>query len=352
MLGVGDGRLHLEDLFEPVHGGAPALQQREHPAEGRHGPRQHVQVKDERNQVGDAALLAHDEPAAVPQHHKHGEAVQRHHHGVDQAAAAGEVEAAHLVLVVHPGEAGGLGLRLHVRLDHVHAAQVLLHVGAHARHLPLHPQRRPPDAPAELLEHERQERQARAHRKRQLPVHGEHEHRRVDQVEWRVHQVEEAGAQQHAHGVDVVDCPGHEVAGLLGLVIAQGELLQVGEEVVPQVVLDVPARVEDDGAGDPAQQPAARRGQGDPQHVAAQFRVGIAALDDVDGPTHPPRHHHEQAGGADQAHPAYQVTAPVAPQIVDQPSDAGHVERSGPPENSGRCTSCGRCAAAKALHSM
>ena len=58
------------------------------------------------------------------------------------------------------------------------------------------------------------------------------------------------GPEQHAHGADVVHQPRHQVAGLLLLVEAERQVLEVREEVVAQVVLDVAADVEDDDARD------------------------------------------------------------------------------------------------------
>jgi hypothetical protein len=51
--------------------------------------------------------------------------------------------------------------------------------------------------------------------------------------------VHQGGAEQHAHGIQVVGHAGHDVAGTVALIEARVLLLQFAEQVVAQVELDV-----------------------------------------------------------------------------------------------------------------
>ena len=57
------------------------------------------------------------------------------------------------------------------------------------------------------------------------------------------------GPDQHAHGIQVVGHAGHDVAGAGALVVAVGEPLQMGEQVVAQVEFDLARNADEDPAG-------------------------------------------------------------------------------------------------------
>ena len=221
-------------------------------------------------------------------------------------------------------ELPGLALLPGVRLDDMHAAQILLHVAAQRRHLLLDLQRALHDFAAEITHRQDQERRREQRGHGHAHVHGKHQRDRVKIIERSVDKIEDAGAEKHAHGRDVVDHAGHQVARALRVIIKDWELLQMGEEIVPEIVLDVAGGIEDERAGKGPDDPLGRRRQDDDDRVESDVADRPAVLDDPDGLPYPPRDPHDQRRGAEETERAEEIAPPVAPEVPLQSSHAAH----------------------------
>jgi hypothetical protein len=84
--------------------------------------------------------------------------------------------------------------------------------------------------------------------KRQPHVQRQHDCDAVAVIQRGVDEVQHARAQEHAHGRHVVDQAGHQVPRLLLLIVGDRQPLQVGKQVVAQIILDVTANIEDQRA--------------------------------------------------------------------------------------------------------
>ena len=79
-------------------------------------------------------------------------------------------------------------------------------------------------------------------------VHGQHGRHGIHVIQGGIQDVNDAQAEQQTHRGHVIDQARHEVANGLALVIAQGEGLQMGKQLVAELVLDITPNVEDEKA--------------------------------------------------------------------------------------------------------
>jgi hypothetical protein len=125
--------------------------------------------------------------------------------------------------------------------------------------------------------------------------------RPVHVVDGRVDEVQDARAEQHADGGHVVHEARHQVARLALLVEGERQRLQVREQVVPQVVLDVAADVEDDEARvRPGDRPH-ERDQDDQAESIARARAAAASSRSRSRCAVEPRQAHRERRRGDEA---------------------------------------------------
>ncbi len=145
------------------------------------------------------------------------------------------------VLVVGDAEALELGVLLAIGAHHPNARQRFLHDRADFRQLRLDLLESLVDGAAEELDRQRHERQRNQAKQRQPGVDRDHQRQGDDEPQQRVRRVHHRRADHHAHGIQIVGGPRHQVAGAVRLEIGERQPLEMREEVVAHVVLDVRA---------------------------------------------------------------------------------------------------------------
>ena len=105
------------------------------------------------------------------------------------------------------------------------------------------------------------------------------------------------------------------------LVEGERQRLQVTEEVVPQVVLDVASRVEDDEARERPHHPLGQGDDDDQAEIAEERARRGVARHRIDALLEQPGHRHLERGGAEQARHTAQVAHAIAPDVAPE---AGH----------------------------
>jgi hypothetical protein len=184
-------------------------------------------------------------PPAEPEHHQRTHAAHHVHHRPDEPAHPRQPEVRLLEARVERGEGGELVRLGSVRLDDVDARQILLHPGGQLTQPLLHAQGPLHQETARAFHVQERQRIHRERRQGQRHVEREHDGQAVEVVDGRVDEVENPGPEQHAHRADVVHEARHQVARPPLLVEAERQLLEMGEQVVAQIVLDVAPDVED-----------------------------------------------------------------------------------------------------------
>ena len=92
-----------------------------------------------------------------------------------------------------------------------------------------------------------------------------------------------AGTEELADGVEVVGGAGHDVAGAVGLVERGGLALEIGEDVVAEVVFDFAGGADDDLAGDVEEDAGDGREADELGGVKKDFVRGGGVAEVVDG---------------------------------------------------------------------
>jgi hypothetical protein len=157
---------------------------------------------------------------------------------------------------------------------------------AHIRKLRLDALEAVVDRPAEIPRRERHAWQRQQGQNREACINLEHQQDGDGEPERRIGEIHHGRADHHAYRTQVVRGPRHQVAGTVRLVVAQGQPLQAGEEIVAQAVFDF-ARRADKPLAHQVSKPALGDGQTE-QHerVAGQTcpcEPGIEIVNDVPG---------------------------------------------------------------------
>ena len=288
-VGVVDRRCGVEHLEHPLPRRGTALQQVGHPAERDHRPGQHHQVGVEGHQLAHGHTPGDHVAAAQPQHQQHPDAHQQAHHREKRALDANERAVAPHVLVVGGREPPDLVLLTAVGAHDAHARQGFLGDGADGRELLLDGLEAFVDGFADHVDQNRERRQRDEGQQRETPVERQHQRDDRDEREHGVRQVHERGPDHHAHGVQVVGGPRHQVAGAIALEVAGLQALQRREEVVTQVELDVARHADDQAALKEAEHTThGRQAEGEPG-VEANPVGSDAGRQVVDGVLQHPR---------------------------------------------------------------
>ena len=198
-------------------------------------------------------------------------------------------------------------------LDH------LLHIAVHCAQRRLLPLKAHPAAPADGLYRQKHQRQEGKGDKCQHPVQVQHHSDGPQEGQDAGDEVCKAGVDHLRNGVDVVGKPAHEVAGLVGVKVAQGQGLHFVEKVPPYGRHGVLGNVDHEpriGVG--AQ---ARQGKGPAQQaqhldqsreIPRQNIVVDNGLEQVTGEDRPSAAHHQAQG---HQHQRPLVAAHIAQQL-------------------------------------
>src|SRR5450759_1731209 len=227
--------------------------------------------------------MQQDFAAADPQHDHNGDAKQGFQRRPQHAHQADQLETACDVFGVLALEALDLGLLLHISANQPRAGKVLLRLGRNVGEHGLDALETLVNLAAEVLYHDADHGQWQKGEQGKPGADAQHEHQSARGEHHGVGAAHDAGPCQHAHRVEVVGGPGHDVAGAGALIKAVRQPLQMGEQVVAQIEFNF--------ARDPDQDPAGKElengfGSGDRQQqgrVGEQFVAGDPEVKVVNG---------------------------------------------------------------------
>jgi hypothetical protein len=170
-------------------------------------------------------------------------------------------------------------------------------------------------------------RHGRQRDQRQKGADAQHIVERAHRKEDRVGAVHERRTKHHAHGIQVVGHPGHDVAGAVALVEARILALQVKEEVVAQIELDLP-RYADQNPALSVKKDALDQRDGDQQPGEEQnLLAGYSVLHLVDGHLQDPGKLHRDRIGGDARQSAPHISPSVAAHVFEE---RGQIAKHGP----------------------
>ena len=250
--------------------------------------------------------------AADPEDDDEGEAEHQFQGGPEHSHEARQGERAVDVVGVFGLEERDFGFFLGVGADEACAGKVLLGAGADVTELGLDALEALMDEGSEVLHDDAGDGQREKRPQGEPGTDAEHVIERGDGEDDGVGRVHDSGAEQGAHGIEVVGGAGHDVAGAGALVEAGVERFEMAEEIVAQVELDLARDADHDPAGEELEDSFAE-GDGDEQPAPGeQFAVSDSvvevvhnALDDARGLDH------DSVGDEDSEAPG-EIVLPVA----------------------------------------
>ncbi len=204
---------------------------------------------------------------------------------------------------------------LPVRPHHADTGQRFLRHGADVGELRLDPLEPRVDGRAEVPHGDRHERQRNQRDQRQPRIDRQHQRDGRDEEDDGVRRVHDGRPDHHAHGVQIVGRPRHQVARAVRLEVRQRKPLQRREEVVPQVVSisrEIPMmmrRMRNRNT------PPARAMASSSRRIDAELAPGDARRQVVDRVLQHPRGDKRHAGRHDDRGKPEGELAPVAEQI-------------------------------------
>ncbi len=98
----------------------------------------------------------------------------------------------------------------------------------------------------------------------------------------RVRRVHDRRPQQHADGIQIVGGAGHDVAGAVSLVIRVRKRFQVREEVIAQLVFNIPRNADHQPARQELENPLAQANHHQHKGVRDDLLPGNAAIEGID----------------------------------------------------------------------
>ena len=254
--------------------------------------------------------------AAVPYDNEDRETADPLHERVDQAAQPGQLQILLLEILVEPDKLTGLVRFLVIGFHDVHPAEIFLDMITQLGHLLLNPERGGENLPAKIPHRPDQEGIGKDGRQSHPHIHRKHQNDGVKIVEGGIDEIQDPWTQEHAHRRYVINDTGHQVSGPLRLIIGDRQLLQMGKEIVPQVVFDVPAGVENKRTRKGANNPLSRRRRDNEQGIEGNVPNGPPLFDDPHALAYPPWDPHDQGRSPEETKGAEEVTPPVAPEIT------------------------------------
>ena len=199
-------------------------------------------------------------------------------------------------------------LALHHLLDiAVHGAQrLLLCLKAHAA------------SAANALDHQQHQHQKGKGDQRQHPVHIQHHNNNADKRQGAGHHAGEAGVDHLRHGVHVVGKAAHQVAGLVGVEVPQGQVLQFVEQILPHLGHRPLGDMHHDaGVGIGAQARQQEQSQQQRQHLQQAGEVAYQNIV-VDNRLEQIAAHHRAHGADHKADEHHHQRRLIAPDIAQQ----------------------------------
>ncbi len=322
---VGDGRLAVEQLEDPVHPGPRLLRHHHQAGQLASGRQQLGDVGGEGEKRAQAQVVAQRQPAAEGQD---GHLPDRGDRLEQRLVARLQPHGPHLGSVQDPA---GLGdpfqfvLFLAERLDHADAVDVLvddLHDVALA--LLGVPGGREDPPPHAVGDHQQRGHHHQADHGQQRGQDDHHRQREQHQQDVAAHVGQVAQQSLHERGVGVG--PGHQLPGRHAVEGGEVHPLQLGVHGVAQVVLD---GQRDPAAAEPAQVREAETGRGEYQQrrQPGPQRAGVAQDDAVDDLALEQRHHHLAAAAEHRRAEGHRQIAPVSQDDAAQAPDPARLRR-------------------------
>ena len=188
----------------------------------------------------------------------------------------------------------------------------------------MNPLRLAVDSAAKGLDRHRDERQRQQRDQRQHRVDRQHQRDRHDEHHDSAGHVHDGGSDHHAHRIQVVGGAGHQVAGTVGMKVGQWQPLQTREEQVPQVVLEVAGRPDDDPPDQKAEDTAHDRETQEQARIEPELATGHVRREIVDGVAEDPGPEQRERGGQNETAQTESELAAKLERMRDEPGKRGH----------------------------
>ena len=171
---------------------------------------------------------------------------------------------------------------------------------------------------------DRNERKRQQRNQGQAHIDGQHEEHADNERQRGGGRVHHGGADHHSHGTQVVSGTRHQVARAVMLEV-RIETLEVGEEIVAEVMLDVARCADDDPAHQEAEYSADGRKQEDRAAIETHLRRVDTARQIVDGELQDPRTCQSDRCGADDADQPGKERTAITKHVCEQLAARGHL---------------------------
>ena len=238
----------LQQFVDALDRGGAALEEIHHPAHGDDGPDEHDHVGVEGDELAHGDAMRDDQVAAGQQRDDHGDAENELQRGPQHAHQLNQPERAGDVLAVEPLEEADLRFFAGKGADQPRAGVVLLGLRADLGEAGLDALEAVVNPAAEVLHQDAGQRHGRPGDQGEPGADAQQEKQRAHGEEDGVGAVHQRRAEQHAHGIQIIGQPGHDVAGAIALIEARVLLFQLAKEVVAQVELDLPRDADENPA--------------------------------------------------------------------------------------------------------
>ena len=262
-------------------------------------------------------------PGAQPQHQQTGQPKNERQTRIEERLQPDEDGVALEILEVLAPEPFGLHRLAAIGPHHTNTGERFLHHRAQGGQLGLDPLRLAVDCAAEGLDRDRHEWQRQQRDQGQHGVDRQHQRNRHDEHHGGAGHVHHGGPDHHAHRVQVVGRARHQVAGAVGMEIGQRQPLHPREERVPQVVLEVAGRPDDDPPDQKAEDPADERKAQQQARVEPERATGHVRRQVVDGVAQNPGPCQRQRGGQDETQQTDRELAAKPEHMGDKPGERG-----------------------------
>ncbi len=250
----------VQNFVEPNQRRRASLKNINHPAQRDNRKRKLHHVNVEGREAANFHAARQHLAAPDPQNQYNRQSQHEFQRGPQHPHEPHQLQAARNVFLVCSFKACDLSLFLHIGADQAGSGEIFLcprgNVGEHR----LDSFEALMNAASEVLNDDADHRQGQKRVERQLGADAHHERQRRRSEHQRIRRVHNGRAQQHAHRVQVICHPGHDVASAHALVIRIGKRFQMGKEIVAQVELYV-ARDADHHPAGQEQEDAANRGE-------------------------------------------------------------------------------------------
>ena len=283
VLPIANRRHDVQDGAQPFQRREAALGDRHDETQHHRREREHANETPEQPQVLGAELTRLYPLPTQPQHH--GSRQGRHQANAGEHRRLHDPDLHHppkelLVLVL---EALALQVGQVVGLDYQRARRVLLYDRRDLAELLLAGQIGLEHVAAVVARDQNEEREGPQRPKSQRGVHRQQHDQGAREQHRGLQQVQQTHSQEHPDAVDVVHRPRHEIAGAVSEVEGLRQALEMGEVVVADAELDLPADVEHHEAREQPRQSQTDRGGDQPEDRAPDLVRGVLERGD-DGP--------------------------------------------------------------------